>query len=135
MYWLINSHNYCNNIERSLLSLVPFTDWYCSFSCGQFFAIPWTAPHQASLSFIISWNLLKFMFIEPMMLSNHLPLCHILLLLLSVFPSIEVFSNESVLGGQSMGVSASVSVLPSYSYFVHKEARAKRFSDLPIFHD
>ena len=94
MYWLINSHNYCHNIERSLLSLVPFTDWYCCFSCVQFFAIPWTAPHQASLSFIISWNLLRFMFIESMMLSNHLTFCHILLLLLSVFPSIKIFSNK-----------------------------------------
>ena len=91
---LFNSHNYYNNIERSLLSLAPFTDWYCCLSRVQFFAIPRTAPHQASLSFIITWNLLKFMFIESMMLSNHLTLCHLLLLLPSVFPSIEIFSNR-----------------------------------------
>ena len=55
------------------------------------------AAHQASLSFPISWNLLKFMSIELMMPSNHLVLRHPLLLLPSVFPSIGVFSNESVL--------------------------------------
>ena len=51
---------------------------------------------QASLSFTISWSLLKFMFIESVMLSNHLFLCCLLLLLPSVFPSTRVFSNESV---------------------------------------
>ena len=63
----------------------------------QLFAIPWTAAHQASLSFTISWNLLKLMSIESVMLSNHLILCRPLLLLSSIFPSIKVFSNESVL--------------------------------------
>ena len=57
---------------------------------------PWTAAHQASLSFIISQSLLKLMAIESLMPSNHLILCHPLLLP-SVFPSIRVFSNESVL--------------------------------------
>ena len=52
---------------------------------------------QASLSFIISWSLLKFMSIESMRLSNHLLLFHPLLLLPSIFPSIRVFSNESTL--------------------------------------
>ena len=56
---------------------------------------PWTAAHQASWSFHISWSLLKFMSIQSVMLSNHLILCLPLLLLLSVFPSIRVFSNES----------------------------------------
>jgi len=60
-------------------------------------ATPWTATHQASLSFTISWNLLKFMFIESVMLSNHLILCCPLLLLPSIFPSIRVCSNESAL--------------------------------------
>ena len=56
-------------------------------------------PHgpQASLSFTVSWSLLKLMSIESVMLSNHLNLCHPLLLLSSIFPSIRVFSNESVL--------------------------------------
>ena len=61
------------------------------------FAIPWTATHQASLSFTISWSLLKFISIESVMPSNHLILCHPLLLLPSIFPSIRVFSNESAL--------------------------------------
>ena len=61
------------------------------------FANPWTATRQASLSFVISWSLLKLMFIESMMPSNHLVLCCPLLLLPSIFPSIRVFSNESVL--------------------------------------
>ena len=67
-----------------------------SLSCVVLFVIPWTAAHQASLSFTISKSLLKLMSIESMMPSNHLILCHPLLLLPSVFPSIKVFFNESV---------------------------------------
>ena len=59
-------------------------------------AAPWTAAHQASLSFAISWSLLKLMSIESVMSSKHLTPCHPLLLLPSIFPSIRVFSNESV---------------------------------------
>ena len=58
---------------------------------------PWTAAHQVSLSFTISWSLLKLMSVESMMPSNHLILCHPLLLLLSIFPSIRVFSSELAL--------------------------------------
>ena len=58
---------------------------------------PWTAAHQTSLSITNSQSLLKLMSIESTMLSNHLNLCHPFLLLPSVFPSIRVFSNESVL--------------------------------------
>ena len=58
---------------------------------------PWTAVHQASLSITNSQSLLKLMSIESVMPSNHLILCHPLLLLPSVFPSIRVFSSESVL--------------------------------------
>ena len=61
------------------------------------FATPWTAVRQASLSFTISQSLLKFMSIEFVILSNHLILCCPLLLLPSIFPSIRVFSNKSVL--------------------------------------
>ena len=61
------------------------------------FATLWTAAHQASLSITNSKRWLKLMFIESMMPSNHLILCHPLLLLPSIFPSIRVFSNESVL--------------------------------------
>ena len=60
-------------------------------------ATPWTAARQASLSITKSWSLLKLMSIELEMPSNHLILCHLLLLLSSIFPSIRVFSNESVL--------------------------------------
>ena len=56
---------------------------------------PWAAAHKASLSFTVSWSLLKLMSIESMMPSNHLILCHPLLLLPSIFPSIRVFTNES----------------------------------------
>ena len=59
-------------------------------------ATPWTAAHKASLS-INNWSLLKLMSIESVMPSNHLILCCPLLLLPSIFPSIRVFSNESVL--------------------------------------
>ena len=59
----------------------------------QLFVTSWTSAHQASLSSTISWSLLKFMFIESVMLSNHLILCRPLLLP-SIFPSIRVFSNE-----------------------------------------
>ena len=57
----------------------------------------WTAAHQGSLSFTISRSLLKLMSIESVMPSNHLILCGPLLLLLSIFPSIRVFSSESAL--------------------------------------
>ena len=61
------------------------------------FVTPWTAARQASLSITNSWSLLKLMFIESVMPSSHLILCRPLLLLPSIFPSIRVFSNESVL--------------------------------------
>ena len=68
-----------------------------SFSHVQHFATPWVAAHQASLSITNSRSLLKLMSIESVMPSNHLVLCHLLLLLPSVFPSIKAFSNESTL--------------------------------------
>ena len=64
---------------------------------AQLLVTPWTAAHQAFLSFTISWSLLKLMSIELVMPSNHLIRCCPLLLLPSIFPSIRVFSNESVL--------------------------------------
>ena len=87
-----------------------------SLSHVRLFATPWTQrhAHQASLSITNSQSLLKFMSIESVMPSNHLIFCRPLLLPPSVFPSIRVFSNESlfVSGGQSIGVSASASALP-----------------------
>ena len=61
------------------------------------FVTPWTAAHHASLSITNSWSLLKLMSTESVMPSNHLILFHPLLLLPSIFPSIRVFTNESVL--------------------------------------
>ena len=73
---------------------------------------PWTAVRQAPLSFTVSWSLLRFRSIESVMPSNHLILCHPLLLP-TIFPSIRVFSNESALqsGGQSIGASATIQIL------------------------
>ena len=78
---------------------------FCSFintwtnvqllSCVRLFVTPWTAVHQASLSFTIFWSLLKFPSTESVMPFNHVILCHLLLLLPSVFHIIRVFSNES----------------------------------------
>ena len=80
-------------------------DWeantYCSLVQSlihvRLFATPWTAAHQASLAITNSWSLLKLMSIELVMSFNHLILCRPLLLLPSIFPSIRVFSNESIL--------------------------------------
>ena len=58
---------------------------------------PWTAARQTSLFIKTSWSLLKLMSTEPLMPSNHLILCHPLLLLPSIFPNIGVFSNESAI--------------------------------------
>ena len=66
-------------------------------SCIQLFVTPWTAAHQASLSITNSHSLLKLMSIELVRPSNHLILCHPLLLPPSIFPSIRVFSDELVL--------------------------------------
>ena len=68
-----------------------------SLSHVQLFATPWTAARQASLSITNSWSLLKLVSIEFVRSSNHLILCHPLLLLPSIFPSTRVFSSESVL--------------------------------------
>ena len=68
-----------------------------SLSCVQLFVTPWTAARQASLSITNSQSLLKLMSIKSVMPSNHLLLCHPLLLPPSIFPSIRVFSSESVL--------------------------------------
>ena len=80
--------------------MYTYTD-YCCCSVTQsgptLFVTSWTAAHQASLSFTISHSLLKLMSTKLVMPPNHLFLCHPLLLLLSVFPNIKVFSNESAL--------------------------------------
>ena len=80
-----------NTMELLQFSLVQ------SLSHVQLFAAPWTAARQASLFITNSQSLLKPMSIESVMTSNHLILCRPLLLLPSIFPSIRVFTNESVL--------------------------------------
>ena len=83
-------------VTESWTRLSDFHSHCCSsLTCVQFFATPWTAAHQASLSFTISQSLLKLMSIESMKPSIHSILCHPLLLLPSIFPSIRVFPSES----------------------------------------
>ena len=88
-------------VPRSFVLLVLFLKYSVQFSSVQWlsrvqlFATPWTAAHQASLSITNSWSLFKLMSIGSVMPSNHLILCHPLILLPSIFPSIRIFSNES----------------------------------------
>ena len=77
--------------------LVQFSSFQL-LSCVQLFVTPRTAAHQTSLSITNSQSSLKLVSIESVMPSNHLILCRPLLLLPSIFPSIRVFSNESILG-------------------------------------
>ena len=87
-------------------------------SCVRLFATPWTAAHQASLSITSSQSLLKLMPIELVIPSNHLILCSSLLLLPSIFPTIRVFSYESVLHiwwPQYWSFSFSISLYNEYS--------------------
>ena len=71
--------------------------YVCSVSHDWLFVTPWTATYQASLSITYSWSLFKLMSTKSVMPSNHLILCHPLLLLPSIFPNIRVFSNELAL--------------------------------------
>ena len=85
-----------------------------SLSCVRLFATPWTAASQASLFITNSWSLPKLMSIESVMPSNHLILCHPLLLCPQSFPASGSFQMSQLFtsDGQSTGVSASTSVLP-----------------------
>ena len=100
-HWLLTS-SCCS--QSSVYSVQPL-------SRVRLFVIPWTAAHQASLSINNSQSLLKLMSIESVMPSNYLILCRPLLLLPSIFSSIRIFSNETVLHIR-LEVSASASVLP-----------------------
>ena len=84
-----------------------------SLSHVRFFVTPWTTARQISLSITNSQSLLKLMSIESVMPSNHIILCHPLLLPPSIFPSTRVFSNDRLFssGSQSIGVSALTSIL------------------------
>ena len=92
-------------------------------SCVQLFVIPWTIARQASLSIINSWSLHKLMSIELVMPFNHLILCHPLLLPPSIFPSIRVFSNKSVLHIR----------WPKYWSFSHSISHSNEYSGLISF--
>ena len=105
------------------------------FSCSVVYdyATPWIAACQASLSFTISWNLLKLMSIESVIPNNHLILCLPLLLLLSIFLSIKIFSNESALcirWSKYLNFSFSISPFNEYSGMIsfRKILQSKGFS-------
>ena len=82
---------------RAVLGSEPRFSSAQVLSCARLFVTPWTAARHASLSIANSWSLLKLISIESVTPSNHLILCCPLLLQPSIFPSIRVFSNESVL--------------------------------------
>ena len=107
----------CNRYELKAGEEKPLSSVTQLLSCVQLFAAPWTAVCQASLSITNSQSLLKLMSIELMMPSNHLLLCHPVLLPPSIFPRIRVFSDESVLHIRSPKYwSFSFSVSPSNKY-------------------
>ena len=97
------------------------------------FATPWTAAHQAPLSFTISWSLLRLMSIESVMSFNHLIPCCPLLFLPSIFPSIRVFSSESALRIRWQNYwSFSYSISPSNEYSVLISLRVGWFDLLAV---
>ena len=117
--YILGSRDLCAEFfTEALLTIAK--NWKTAFSWVQLlshvrlFATPWPAACQASLFFTNSWSLLRLMSIELVMPPNHLILCNPLLLLPSIFPSIRVFSDESVLciRWPNIGVSASASALP-----------------------
>ena len=106
--------------QKKRLTMHSCSSSFLSGSSGQLlsrvqlFVTPWTIARQASLSITNSRSLLKRMFIESVMPSNHLILCHPLLLLPSIFPASGSFPKSQFFtsGGQNIGASASASVLP-----------------------
>ena len=103
-------------INVYIMHLTQFSSVH-ALSCVQLFVTPWTAAHQASLSITNHWSLLKLMSIESVMPSNHLILCHPLLLPPAIFPSIKVFSSESALHSRWPKYwSFSFSISPSNEY-------------------
>ena len=104
-----------------------------SLSRVRLFAAPWTAEHQASLSITNSKSLLKLKSLESVMSCKHLVLCHPLLVLPSIFPSIRVFSNESVLPIRLPKYwSFSFSISPSSGYSALISFRIDLFDLLPV---
>ena len=112
---------YCYSIKLKLIYSMGYLEMCSvqfssvqSLSCVQLFATPWISACQPSLSITNSRSLLKLMSIKSVIPSNHLILCHPLLLPPSTFPSIRSFQVSQLFtsGGQSIGVSPSTSVLP-----------------------
>ena len=98
--YLLWSLKYCEVSRTGFI--IPISEIHTlssvqSLNCVRLFVTPWTAARQASLSITNARSLLKLMSIKLVIPSNHLILCHPLLLPPSIFPSIRVFSNESVL--------------------------------------
>ena len=115
--WWWNINTWYNNAEYTTLSICQDLQNYQVSSVTQSCPTLYDPMDCSMPGFPVitnSWSLLKFMSIELVMPSNHLILCHPLFLLPTIFPSIRVFSNESVLriSGQNIGVSASTSVIP-----------------------
>ena len=108
------------SITCHLLALAPFSQFSRSVMSNS--VTPWTAARQASLSITNSRSLLKLMSIELVIPSNHLILCRPLLLLPSVFPSIRVFPNESVLHIR----------LPKYWSFSFNISPSNEYSGFPL---
>ena len=115
---LVKETTRCPTFKELTIHLLPiFINLYSSvqsLSHVCLFATPWTIARQASLSITNSQSLPKLMSIESVMPSNHLILCRPLLLLPSIFPNIRSFQMSQLFesGGQSIGASASTSVLP-----------------------
>jgi len=113
----LGHHRLLSRVRCALQQILVVVVIVQSLSHVQLFATPWTAACQASLSFSISWSLLRLMCLELVTPSSHLILCHALLLLPSVFPSIRVFSQELVLCNRwSKYWSFSFSISPSNEY-------------------
>ena len=103
--------------QLSRLSIPTSVSSVQSLSCVRLFVTPWPAAHQVSLSITKSQSLLKLSSIDSMMPTNNLILCHPLLLLLSIFSRIRVFSNESVLSIRQQNYwSFSFNITPSNEY-------------------
>ena len=96
-YCILDSFVNYDGYSISSKGFLPTVSSIQSLSHVRLFVTPWTAAHQASLSITNSQSLLKLISIQSVMPSNHVIPCHPLLLLPSIFPSIRVFSNESVL--------------------------------------
>ena len=116
---------YRKRLQKSALSV--------QFSCSVVSdsVTPWTTAHQASLSITNSQSLLKLMSLEAVMSSNHLILCRPLLLLLSIFPSIRVFSNDHDINGSLVTI-PDQPPLPLHPSFLLSEKNLNLYPSKPL---